>query len=133
MRSMPYAMRLSGHLTRISDGVLRRVESELPDGARLESELLFADGSSFREQGRLSFGSGSEIRFRTLGTGQLTPGERIRHGTVTWELDGGTGPFEQAAGRITSNFTVAADGQVDDEHIGLVFLPQRPQTEGARP
>jgi len=132
---MPYAMRLSGRLTPISDGVSQRKETGLPDGARLESELLFADSSAFREQGRISFGSGAEIRFRTLGTGQLSPGESepIRHGTVTWELDGGTGPFEQAAGRITSNFTVAADGQIEDEHIGLVFLPQRPQTEGARP
>jgi len=132
---MPYAMRLSGRLTSISDGVSRRVETGLLEGARVESELLFADSSAFREQGRLSFGSGAEIRFRTLGTGHLSPatGEPVRHGTVTWELDGGTGRFEQAAGRITSNFTVAADGQIEDEQVGLVFLPQRPQTEGARP
>jgi hypothetical protein len=131
MRSMPYAMRLTGRVSLISAGVLRRRETELPDGARLESELLFAEDGSFREHGTLAFASGA-IRFRTLGTGHLTasPDPQIRHGTVTWELDGGSGRFEQAAGRITSNFTVAADGAVEDAHAGLVFLALRPQTEG---
>jgi hypothetical protein len=130
---MPYAMRLTGRMSLISAGVLRRRETELPDGAQLESELLFADdGSSFREQGTLAFDPGNAIRFRTLGTGQLTasPDPQIRYGTVTWELDGGSGRFEQAAGRIASNFTVAADGVVEDAHAGLVFLALRPQTEG---
>jgi hypothetical protein len=128
-------MRLTGHMSLLSAGVLRRLETELPDGARLESELLFADDSSFREQGTLSFSSGSDIRFRTLGTGRLTssPDPEIRHGTVTWELDGGSGRFAEAAGRITSNFTVSADGTVEDAHAGLVFLAQRPETEGERP
>jgi len=135
MHPIPYAMRLTGHVRRVSDGVLRRVETELPDGARLESELLFADDGSFREQGTLSFASGNGIRFRTLGTGQLTasPDPEIRYGTVTWELDGGSGRFDRACGRITSNFTVAADGAVEDAHAGLVFLSPRPQTEGERP
>ena len=127
MRPLPYAMRLTGRVRLVSADVLRRVETEFPDGARLVSELLFADESSFREHGTLSFSSGSELRFRTLGTGQLTasPDPSIRHGTVTWELDGGSGRFERAAGRITSNFTVAEDGEVEDEHVGLVFLPKR--------
>lgn len=132
MRPIPYAMRLTGRVSLISAGVLRRRETELPDGARLESELLFADDGSFREHGTLAFASGNAIRFRTLGTGQLTasPDPQVRHGSVTWELDGGSGRFEQAAGRITSNFTVAADGAVEDAHAGLVFLAMRPQTEG---
>jgi hypothetical protein len=135
MHPIPYAMRLTGRMRPVSDGVLRRVETELPDGARLESELLFADEVSFREQGTLSFAPGNDIRFRTLGTGQLTssPDPGIRHGTVTWELDGGSGRFDRAAGRITSNFTVAADGAVEDAHVGLVFLVPAPQREGERP
>ena len=135
MHPIPYAMRLTGRIRPVSDGVLRRVETELPDGARLESELLFADDVTFREQGTLSFGAGNDIRFRTLGTGQLTrsPDPEIRHGTVTWELDGGSGRFDQAAGRITSDFTVAADGAVEDAHVGLVFLVPAPQTKGDPP
>jgi hypothetical protein len=131
MRPLPYVMRLTGRVRLVSVDVLRRVETELPDGARLVSELLFANESSFREHGTLSFGSGSELRFRTLGTGQLTasPDPAIRHGTVTWELDGGSGRFERAAGRITSNFMVTEDGDVDDEHVGLIFLPKRCEGE----
>ncbi len=124
MRRLSYAMRLAGRLTPLSAGVLRRVETELPDGAHLESELLFADESTFREQGTLSFGPGSGLEFKTLGTGPLTPSvdPDVRLGTVTWELDGGRGRFASATGRITSNFTVGADGEIEDAHVGLVFL-----------
>jgi hypothetical protein len=124
MRRLSYAMRLTGRLTLMSAGVLRRVEIELPGGARLESELLFADESAFREHGTLTFRSGSDFHFQTLGTGQLTPSvdPDVRLGTVTWELDGGRGRFADASGRITSNFMVDAQGEVEDSHIGLVFL-----------
>jgi len=124
MRRLSYAMRLAGSLSPVSAGVLRRVEVELPDGAQLESELLFADESTFREQGTLSFGPGSEFEFKTLGTGHLTPSvdPDVRVGTVTWELDVGRGRFERATGRITSNFTVDAGGEIEDSHVGLVFL-----------
>lgn len=134
MRPLAYAMRLTGRLTLVSAGVLRRVETELPDGAYLESELLFADDTAFREHGTLVFGSGSELRFQTLGTGRLTPSPepQVRVGTVTWELDGGSGRFTGAAGRITSNFTVGSGGEVEDSHVGLVFLSERPEQEGER-
>jgi hypothetical protein len=128
-------MRLTGHLSLVSGGVLRRVETELPDGAHLESELLFADDSTFREHGTLSFRPGSEIRFQTLGTGQLTPSPnaRVRVGSVTWDIDGGSGRFERAYGRITSQFTVGPEGHVDDAQVGLLFLSGRPDEEGAQP
>jgi len=128
MRRLSYAMRLTGCLTPLSAGVLRRVETELPDGARLESELLFADESAFREHGILTFRSGT-VHFRTLGTGQLTPSvdPDVRLGTVTWELDGGRGRFADATGRITSNFMVGAGGEIEDAHVGLVFLCDQPE------
>jgi hypothetical protein len=134
MRFLSYAMHFSGRLRPVAPGVLRRVETELPDGARLESELLFADESTFREQGTLAFGPGSDVRFQTLGTGQLTPSPdpSVRLGTVTWELDGGSGRFERAMGRITSNFTVDAAGKVDDAHVGVVFLFELDE-EGVQP
>ena len=124
MRRLSYAMRLAGRLTPLSPGVLRRVEIELPDGARLESELLFADENTFREHGTLTFGSGSDVDFQTLGTGHLTAcvDPDVRLGSVTWELDGGRGRFAHATGRITSNFTVGAGGEVEDAHVGLVFF-----------
>jgi hypothetical protein len=119
-----YSKQLVGSMQDCEPGVLRRTEIELPDGARLDSELLFATETVFREQGTIVFGSESELRFRTLGTGRLTPARvpGLRHGTVTWELDGGSGPFEHSTGRITSNFTLTADGEVSDEQHGLIFL-----------
>jgi hypothetical protein len=55
----------------------------------------------------------------------------LRHGTVTWELDGGSGPFAGASGRITSNFTVTEEGDVADEQLGLIFLssPQKGEVQ----
>jgi hypothetical protein len=119
-----YSKRLVGSTTELAAGALRREEDELPDGVRLESEMLFADDTIFRESGTIVFGPGSELRFRTLGTGRLTPSPdpTLRHGTVTWELDGGTGPFVRSTGRITSNFTITADGEITDDQHGLIFL-----------
>jgi hypothetical protein len=127
MQQVIYSKQLVGSTRELAPGALGRSESELPDGARLESELVFADETSFREHGTIVFGPDSELRFRTLGTGHLaasaTPG--LRHGTVTWELDGGSGRLAGATGRITSNFTVTEEGDVADEQLGLIFLTER--------
>ena len=93
MERVDYSKRLVGSTTELAAGALGRKEAELPDGVRLESEMLFGDDTNFRESGTIVFGPGSELRFRTLGTGRLTPSPdpTLRHGTVTWELDGGVG------------------------------------------
>ena len=85
--------------------------------------MLSADGR-FREQGVIRLSAGSELRFRTVGTGISSPRptRALRHGSVIWELDGGTGRFEHASGRISSSFTVSDDGCVDDDQHGLIFL-----------
>jgi hypothetical protein len=44
---------------------------------------------------------------------------------VTWELDGGSGRFADARGRITSNFTVTDEGDVADDHLGVIFVTER--------
>jgi hypothetical protein len=119
-----YSKRLSGTTKKLAPGTLARVESELPAGARLESEMIFSDGTTFREHGTIVFAPDNELRFRTLGTGHLAPSPRLglSQGTVTWELDGGSGRFADASGRITSTFTVTDEGEVADEHVGLIFL-----------
>lgn len=126
-----YSMHLAGRTREVSPGVLSRTETELPDGARLESEVLLTDESSFREEGTIHFGVSSTLRFRTLGTGHLTRtiDPALRHGTVTWELDGGSGRFEGASGRISSNFTMTENGEVADAQLGLVFLAHRRKEE----
>jgi hypothetical protein len=124
MERVTYSKQLVGSTRELARGTLRRREAEVPDGARLESEMVFADATTFREQGTIVLGSGSELRFRTLGTGHLAPSASpgVRHGTVTWELDGGSGRLAGATGRITSNFTVTDEGEVADEQLGLIFL-----------
>jgi len=120
-----YSKRLAGSTKELARGTLARLETELPAGARLESEMIFADATTFREHGKIVFGPENELHFRTLGTGHLTPSPDpgCRHGTVTWELDGGSDRFAGASGRITSNFTVTDEGEVADEQLGLIFLP----------
>ena len=44
-------------------------------------------------------------------------------GAISWRITAGEGEFVGAAGYITSNFTVAADGEVVDNHYVRMFLP----------
>ena len=124
MERVIYAKQLVGSAREVACGTLGRLEAELPDGARLQSEMIFGDATTFREHGTIVFGPDSELRFGTLGTGHLGPSASpgLRHGTVTWELDGGSGPFAGATGRITSNFTVTDEGDVADQQFGLIFF-----------
>ena len=124
MDAIRYAKRLQGRLVWLAGDRGRRTETEVPDGATLESEVMLAAGGAFREHGTIQFASGSELRFRTLGAGSIvcSPDPAVTHGSVIWELDGGTGRFEHASGRISSTFIVGADGRVDDEQHGLIFV-----------
>ena len=124
MERVIYSKQLVGSTRELARGALGRIEAEVPDGARLESEMVFADATTFREHGTIVFGPDSELRFRTLGTRHLVPSASpgLRHGTVIWELDGGSGRLAEASGRITSNFTVTDEGDVADEQFGLIFI-----------
>jgi hypothetical protein len=124
MERLVYSKRFAGSTREVGVGILRRREAELPAGARLQSEMVFADSTSFREDGTIMFDAENALHFRTLGTGHLAPSPNagVRQGTVTWELDGGSGRFAGASGRITSNFTVTDDGDVADDHLGVIFL-----------
>lgn len=90
----------------------------------LESEALLAADGSFREHGAIRLTPGEELRFRTLGNGQLIRAADLGLccGTVTWEIDGGPGRCERATGRISSTFTLTDDGELADEQLGLIFL-----------
>jgi hypothetical protein len=133
VEEIAYSKRLAGSVKDLARGALARLERELPAGVSLESEMVFADATTFREQGTIVFGPQGELHFRTLGTGRLasTPSRGLRSGTVTWELDGGSGRFVGASGRITSTFTVTDEGEVADEQLGRIFLatPQRGAVE----
>jgi hypothetical protein len=121
---IPHRMQLTGQSRSITPDVHERNECELGGAATLHCEAVFAAAGTFREQGTLRFDDDSAVNLRTLGTGSLTPSSdpSLGHGTVTWDIDGGSGRFTGATGRISSSFTVGPDGCVEDDQVGLIFL-----------
>jgi hypothetical protein len=101
------------------------LEAREGEEAHLECRLTFLDDSRFEEVGTISFGNGNALRFRSTAEGMLAdaaePG--LRHGAVTWEIDGGAGAFEGATGRIVSNFLLSDTGDLTDNQLGVLFLP----------
>jgi hypothetical protein len=93
--------------------------------ATFESEVTLVTGSTFIERGSMTFGEGGHrLRFVSVGEGWMgqSPDPALRQGTVTWTVEGGEGQFQGALGTITSNFTVGEDGEVNDYHLGLIYL-----------
>ena len=79
----------------------------------------------FVESGSISYGTAGSVRFRTVGQGVLGPSgiDGLQRGAVIWEVTGGEGQFAGAAGLITSNFTVGAQGAVVDNQFAVLFMP----------
>ena len=101
------------------------------DGDTATLDLTFTtnqEGTLFFEWGSLTVGSscGPTLTFRSTGAGQLSPtadGDGFSHGTVMYEVTGGTGMFEQAQGFITSNFLVnLTTNELFDTHLGVLQL-----------
>src|SRR5262245_58274219 len=116
-----------GELTTIlaDDGVHGRYRGDDGDEALMEARIVVADGS-FEAAGSINFGVRHTLRFRALGgTLVATPDEHIRQGTAIAEIEGGTGQFEHASGRITSNFVLSDTGELTDHQVGLVFTEGR--------
>lgn len=98
--------------------------------AVLESEVRVLEQTSagetiFQESGTIAFGErGHRLRFSTVGQGRSGPSAdpKLRHGTVTWRVEGGHGQFAGASGLITSNFLISDTGEVTDNHIGVIFV-----------
>jgi hypothetical protein len=107
------------------DGIHSRLEVLSGEEAHLECRLTFLDDGRFDEVGTISFGNGNALRFRSATAGMLAdaaePG--LRHGAVTWEIDGGAGALEGATGRIVSNFLLSDTGDLTDNQLGVLFLP----------
>ncbi len=109
----------------IGDAGLSGLIEPAPGGpAAFESTVTFTGDSSFLESGSIAFGDGNRLRFSTVGQGYLggCADAALKHGTVSWKVDGGEGQFEGASGLITSNFTVGGAGEVIDNHFGVIFL-----------
>ena len=107
------------------DGVCAGVATAVGERAVLESRVeRFGDGT-FVENGRITYGGGGAVTFETIGRGWVAPAPRPGWtvGGVLWTITGGDGAFAGARGLITSNFTVAADGEVVDNHFARIYLP----------
>jgi len=145
MRAIAFSMEFRGRSTELMPGVLTargtapsgalvtRIDGAGPHGtfepvrgdeALLERRLTFLDDTRFEESGTISFGAGNALRFRSVGTGALSPSPEpgLRQGTAAWEIDGGAGALAGASGRIVSNFLVADSGELTDRQLGVVFL-----------
>ena len=105
-------------------GVESKLEPLPGKDAVFESEVACSHDGSFLESGAISFGNGHRIHFSTVGRGRLdaSPDSRFRQGAVVWKVDRGEGQFEGAQGFITSNFLLGENGEVADNHFGVLFL-----------
>jgi len=108
-----------------SDGVEGVIQPAAGGQAAFESEVTFTSETSFKESGTITFGgSGHRLRFSTVGEGYIgaSADARLKHGSVIWKVEGGEGQFDGASGLITSNFTVSDQGEVVDNHFGVIFV-----------
>lgn len=107
-------------------GVEAGVEAVPGEAAVLESQVeRFGDGT-FVEDGTITYGSAGSVVFVTVGRGTVGPSPvagRV-HGAVVWTVTGGEGRLAGARGLITSNFTVGAEGDVVDDQVARLYLPE---------
>ncbi|MEI2581666.1 CBS domain-containing protein [Scytonema sp. PRP1] len=64
------------------------------------------------------------LHISTLGSGQLlvSPDPKYQQGVVAFQINGGTGIFDNATGIITTNFLVGELGDYRDAHTATIFL-----------
>jgi hypothetical protein len=131
MRQIVYSQRLGGRLIAVAPGLLDASLDGLAEPGTVYAQLSFSNERSFRMTGDIRFEDEDTLRFRTLGSGRLdaSPEPGLRHGTAMLEVCGGTGRFEGANGRITSNFVVSEDGEITDHQLGVVFVAVRTKEE----
>ena len=106
-------------------GVTAAVEPVAGEAAVLESRVERDPDGTFVEDGTITYGAAGSVTFDTVGRGHVGPAPdgRGSHGVVMWRITGGEGRFAGARGLITSNFTVSPDGQVTDDHVTRLYLP----------
>ena len=122
-----HAAAVSSSITSVvnSGGITGGFDPSAVADANFESRVTTTPGKGFEERGTIAFGSGGHrLRFKTLGAGWMGPSadSRLQQGTVTWELEEGEGQLAGAQGLITSNFTITYDGEVNDYHLGVLYL-----------
>lgn len=105
-------------------GVQSAVQAIDGGEATFSSEVRVGEGGDFDESGTVTFGAGNSFQFETVGAGRMgpSPNEGINAGCIMWRIVAGTGQFADAVGYVTSNFTVSADGSVEDNQFGVIWV-----------
>lgn len=129
MAPLRLSLEFRGHATRLEPGVLLGRASAPGDGHAdplLETRVSLLDGGDFEETGTISFGDGHALRFRTRRPGSLanSPEPNLRCGSAICEIDGGSGRFKGAAGRISASFLLSETGELTESHLAWVFLEE---------
>jgi len=106
-------------------GIEASVETLGGETAALEAEVELTGQGTFLESGRIRYGQAGSLTFRTAGQGVRGPSGIAGRvvGAVIWEVTGGDGALAGATGLITSNFSVEASGEVVDDQIAQLVLP----------
>ena len=109
-----------------ADGIQATVESPGGGDAAFTSRVVVNADGTFDETGTITYGSLGTVEFKTLGMGYMFPSgiEGLQRGGVLWEVTRGTGQLAGATGVITSNFSVASDGTVVDNHFAVLYVPE---------
>ncbi len=109
-----------------ADGIQAALEAPGGGHAAFTSRVVVNADGTFAETGTISYGQLGTVEFKTLGKGYMFPSgiEGQQFGGVLWEVTRGTGKFAGATGVITSNFSVASDGTVVDNHFAVLYVPE---------
>ena len=144
MKPIAYSLQFRGQATPLGSGLLRidatapssalvtaigalgvrgRFDDVLGGEAVLRSQARFEDGTPVADHGMIDFGYGNSVRFRSVGSRLApSPDPRLSHGAVILEVEGGEGQFAQAVGFIASNFLLSENGEITQNHLGLIFV-----------
>ena len=147
MRQIIFCMQFKGTATPGSEtGVLKATTSATscslktvvgPDGVKgtfipaegglayFESEVRMMSPDTFVESGTITFGEGDHtLKFTTVGQGTFIPDAESKTmvGAIIWKVESGEGQFKNAAGLITSNFSVDESGGVTDHQFGVISV-----------
>jgi CBS domain-containing protein len=114
------------HLLEGGERIKFLLQSSVRNEVSFEGKLTPTGDAAFQAAGRLRFGDGENfLRLSTAGQGRLLgePGQRVRQGAVTLQVDGGAGLFEGVTGLVTSSFRVDESGAYSDVQTAMLLLP----------
>src|SRR5262245_10761050 len=102
----------------------------LADALGTASEAIFESrieervGGAVDEIGTITIGPGNVLHFRSRPGACLEPApdRQLRHGAAILDVDGGTGRFREACGKIASAFLLSETGELTSHLVGSVFV-----------